>query len=189
MPWWASGEGVLVTRPNLRATQVELHDGLTAVSQNRWPSLALDIGQINGKFSRISARRLLLQDIHVAAELHWKHVYEPLIRRAAGLGVCAARARPGSVRQHFRSLRRARSRRRARRGLAAALGASESGANVLLCDEQMEIGGWLLSEPAVLIEGRPAWLWIDDVADQLAGAGSRASSLARRHSATSLTIS
>jgi sarcosine oxidase subunit alpha len=25
--------------PNLRATQVELHEGLTAVSQNRWPSL------------------------------------------------------------------------------------------------------------------------------------------------------
>ena len=43
----------------------------------------------------------------------------------------------------------------------------------MLCDEQMEIGGWLLSEPAVLIEGRPAWLWIDDVADQLGARGVR----------------
>src|SRR6516162_148647 len=30
--------------PNLRATQVELHEGLAAKSQNRWPSLDRDIG-------------------------------------------------------------------------------------------------------------------------------------------------
>jgi len=33
--------------PNLRATQVELHDGLVATSQNRWPSLARDVGAVN----------------------------------------------------------------------------------------------------------------------------------------------
>ncbi len=33
--------------PNLRATQVELYDGLVATSQNRWPSLTFDIGAIN----------------------------------------------------------------------------------------------------------------------------------------------
>src|ERR1700704_2464838 len=34
--------------PNLRATQVELYEGLRAESQNRWPSLALDVGAVNG---------------------------------------------------------------------------------------------------------------------------------------------
>src|ERR1700754_481978 len=38
--------------PNLRATQVELYDGLVAESQNRWPSLSLDFGSINDLFSR-----------------------------------------------------------------------------------------------------------------------------------------
>ena len=35
--------------PNLRATGVEIHDGLTATSQNRWPSLKTDLGAINDR--------------------------------------------------------------------------------------------------------------------------------------------
>ncbi|MBL8908134.1 MAG: (2Fe-2S)-binding protein, partial [Rhizobiales bacterium] len=72
--------------PNLRATQVELHDGLTAVSQNRWPSLALDIGQINGKFSRLLPGGFYYKTFMWPRKF-WKEVYEPVIRRAAGLGV------------------------------------------------------------------------------------------------------
>src|SRR5271163_1863173 len=34
--------------PNLRATQVELHDRLVARSQNAWPSLKFDALAING---------------------------------------------------------------------------------------------------------------------------------------------
>jgi sarcosine oxidase subunit alpha len=45
------GDGVH-HEPNLRATQVEVFDGLQAVSQNRWPSLSFDIGAINSKLSR-----------------------------------------------------------------------------------------------------------------------------------------
>src|SRR5262249_27313091 len=33
--------------PNLRATQVELYEGLVARSQNRYPSLAFDLGAVN----------------------------------------------------------------------------------------------------------------------------------------------
>ena len=43
----AVGEGARYT-PNLRATQVELYDGLIAVSQNRFPSLAFDLGAVAG---------------------------------------------------------------------------------------------------------------------------------------------
>jgi sarcosine oxidase subunit alpha len=49
--------------PNLRATQVELYDGLCAVSQNRWPSLRFDLGRVTELFSP-----LLPADLHVAAQ-------------------------------------------------------------------------------------------------------------------------
>ena len=55
--------------PNTRATTVELFDGLTAASQNRWPSLAFDVMAINDCPVALLPGRLLLQDLHVAAEL------------------------------------------------------------------------------------------------------------------------
>src|SRR2546429_6389068 len=42
--------------PNLRATQVELYEGLEAHSQNRWPSLAFDVGAVNDLLDRKSTR-------------------------------------------------------------------------------------------------------------------------------------
>jgi sarcosine oxidase subunit alpha len=41
------------TQPNLRATQIELYAGLEAFSQNRWPSLRFDVGEINDLLSRV----------------------------------------------------------------------------------------------------------------------------------------
>ena len=69
--------------PNTRATTIELYDGLTAKSQNRWPSLAFDIMATNDLF-KIFFQLDLLQDIH--GQRHSGKVYEPIIRRIAGLG-------------------------------------------------------------------------------------------------------
>ena len=33
--------------PNLRATSIEVYNGLMATSQNRWPSLEFDVGAVN----------------------------------------------------------------------------------------------------------------------------------------------
>src|SRR6185295_8925012 len=96
----------------------------------------------------------------------WKTIYEPLIRRAAGLG---------------KAPRGADSDRYASRfahcdvlvigagpaGLAAALAASESGARVILCDEQAELGGSLLAEPSATIDGQAAWTWLSTTIDSL----------------------
>src|SRR5262244_969729 len=41
------------SEPNMRATTVELYEGLVAASQNRWPSLVLDMGSVGGVFSRL----------------------------------------------------------------------------------------------------------------------------------------
>ena len=40
--------------PNTKATTVELYDGLAAASQNRWPSLSLDVLSLAG----LAARRM-----------------------------------------------------------------------------------------------------------------------------------
>ena len=54
-------------------------------------------------------------------------------------------------------------------GLAAALGASATGARVILCDEQAELGGSLLDEPGVTIDGWPAPDWVREAIATLDG--------------------
>ncbi|WP_312417597.1 2Fe-2S iron-sulfur cluster-binding protein, partial [Shinella sp.] len=71
--------------PNTKATVAELYDGLVATSQNRWPSLAFDIGAVNGWMSRFLSAGFYYKTFMWPAAF-WEKVYEPLIRRAAGLG-------------------------------------------------------------------------------------------------------
>ncbi len=139
------------TTPNLRATQVELDEGLKARSQNRWPSLAFDAGAVNGAFAPLLPAGFYYKTFMGPQRFGahaWKRLYEPLIRRAAGLGVAPRQPDPdqyGNIFAHCDVLVVGAGPA----DFAAALGASESGANVLLCDEQMEIGGWLLSATTV----------------------------------------
>ena len=71
--------------PNLRATQVELYDGLTAVSQNRWPSLSHDVGRVNDALSPFFPAGFYYKTF-MWPKKAWHSLYEPFIRRAAGLG-------------------------------------------------------------------------------------------------------
>src|SRR6056297_1528983 len=71
--------------PNQRATTTELFHGLTATSQNHWPSLNYDVGIVNNTLSRfLSAGFYYKMFIHPRP--FWKHIYEPFIRHSAGLG-------------------------------------------------------------------------------------------------------
>src|SRR5271165_4138601 len=58
-------------------------------------------------------------------------------------------------------------------GLAAALAAAERGAKVIVCDEQEEFGGSLLSQPHERIDGRPAWDWLMSAGVRLQSLGAR----------------
>jgi methylglutamate dehydrogenase subunit C len=69
--------------PNTRATTAELFDGLAAVSQNRWPSLKLDLLAVNQLAAPIFVAGFYYKTFMWPAAL-WEKVYEPLIRRAAG---------------------------------------------------------------------------------------------------------
>jgi methylglutamate dehydrogenase subunit C len=71
--------------PNTRATTIELYDGLVAASQNRWPSLKYDLLSVNSLAGPIIGAGFYYKTFMWPAAW-WEKVYEPLIRRAAGLG-------------------------------------------------------------------------------------------------------
>jgi sarcosine oxidase subunit alpha len=71
--------------PNTRATMVELFEGLEARSQNRFPSLEFDLLAVNGLLAPVFAAGFYYKTFMWPASL-WEKLYEPAIRRAAGLG-------------------------------------------------------------------------------------------------------
>jgi sarcosine oxidase subunit alpha len=157
--------------PNLRATQVELYDGLVAESQNRWPSLSYDVGAVNSLFSPLLAAGFYYKTFMgprlLGSNWAWHKIYEPLIRRAAGLGKAPTLADPDRYANRFAHCD-VLVVGAGPAGLAAALAATEAGARVILCDEQAELGGALLSEWAVEIDGVPAASWVADAVRALA---------------------
>jgi len=152
--------------PNLRATQVELYDGLVAESQNRWPSLGFDVGAVNDVFSGFFPAGFYYKTF-MWPKSAWKQLYEPNIRAMAGLGMA-----PGAADGDTYSQRHAHCdvlvAGAGPAGLAAALAAAEAGARVILCDEQAELGGSLLADLDSVIEGKPASQWLADTLAALA---------------------
>jgi len=151
--------------PNLRATQVELYRNLNAHSQNRWPSLEFDVGRINDVLSRFFPAGFYYKTF-MWPRGAWKSVYEPLIRRAAGLGRAPTLPDPDRYAQRYAHCD-VLVVGAGPAGLAAALTAANAGARVMLCDEQGELGGSLLSDPAVGIEGKHASQWLEGALKQL----------------------
>ncbi|MBM3599801.1 MAG: sarcosine oxidase subunit alpha family protein [Alphaproteobacteria bacterium] len=158
--------------PNLRATQVELFDGLVAESQNRWPSLDFDVGAINNWLSPLFMAgfyyKTFMGPKAAGGNWVWRQLFEPAIRAAAGLGSPPTEPDPDRYASMFAYCDLLVIGGGAA-GLAAAETAANSGAQVILCDEQAEFGGWLLSEAQAEIEGRAARDWAADVVARLRG--------------------
>jgi len=79
--------------PNQLATVLPLHEGLTVESQNRWPSLAFDVGALSDRLSRFLPAGFYYKTF-MYPSWAWERLYEPLIRRAAGLGRLQANSGP-----------------------------------------------------------------------------------------------
>ena len=154
--------------PNLRATQVELHDGLVAVSQNRWPSLAFDLGAVAGRISGLFPSGFYYKTF-MWPQPFWKHVYEPLIRRTAGLGKAPESRDPDSY-EHIHVHCDVLVVGAGVAGLAAAEAASASGARVIIADENPRFGG-LADIAGGIIEGDEQLDWVEAKAAALADAG------------------
>jgi len=79
--------------PNVRATTQEIYDGLIASSQNRWPSLKHDALAINDLVSPFLGAGFYYKTF-MWPKAFWEKLYEPIIRRAAGLGALSGKANP-----------------------------------------------------------------------------------------------
>lgn len=145
-------------QPNVRATVQDVFDGMIVNSQNRWPTLAFDTGSVNDLFSPFFAAGFYYKTFMWPRKA-WKHVYEPFIRRAAGLGVAPTEDDPDHYASRFAHcdvlvVGAGIS------GLCAALAAAEAGAKVILCDEQSEAGGALRFDTGVKIDGIDGYDWV-----------------------------
>jgi len=130
--------------PNTRATVAELFDGLQATSQNRWPSLRWDAMAINDRLSPVFAAGFYYKTFMWPASF-WEKVYEPIIRRAAGLGRLSAQDDPDAYDKGFLHCDLLVIGA-GPAGLSAALTAGRAGARVILADEDFRMGGRLNAE-------------------------------------------
>ncbi|CAN7406600.1 sarcosine oxidase subunit alpha family protein [Pararhizobium sp. LjRoot255] len=139
----AIGKGA-ATDPNTKATVAELYAGLDARSQNRWPSLKYDVGALNSLLSPFLSAGFYYKTFMWPAAF-WEKVYQPLIRRAAGLGRAVLERDPDSYEKcwaHCDLLVVGSGPT----GLMAALTAGRAGLRVILADEDFRLGGSLLAE-------------------------------------------
>ena len=143
--------------PNTRATVAEISHGLSARSQNRFPSLTFDLLSINGLLSPIFGAGFYYKTFMWPASF-WEKLYEPLIRRAAGLGRASGSPDPDSYdgQTAFADVLIIGG---GPAGLAAALEAAKSGAEVILAEQDSALGGRLLSDRRT-IDGQAASAWL-----------------------------
>ncbi|AXB78819.1 2Fe-2S iron-sulfur cluster-binding protein [Novosphingobium sp. P6W] len=127
------GEG---SQPNLKATEVELVDGLEAASVNCWPSPAFDLRSVNQM-----AAPLLGAGFYYKTFMwpDW-HLFEGPIRRAAGLGVAPTGRDPDRyVHRHADCDVLIVGSGPA--GMQAALDAAQTGVKVIIAEADFLLGG------------------------------------------------
>ena len=129
--------------PNVQATVQELYEGLLARSQNRWPSLRFDLMAVNNLFSRFLTAGFYYKTFMWPVGA-WEF-YEKFIRRAAGMGKGTHLPDPDTY-EHVHDHADIVVIGSGPAGLSAALTAAEAGKDVLLIEQDFELGGTLLYE-------------------------------------------
>lgn len=125
--------------PNVRATMQELHDGLEVFSQNNWPSLAYDLLSVNDLAAPFLSAGFYYKTF-MWPKAFWEKLYEPMIRRAAGLGALS-RQHNADVYEKAYAFCDLLVIGAGPAGLMAALVAGRAGADVILCEEEARMGG------------------------------------------------
>jgi sarcosine oxidase subunit alpha len=150
--------------PNTRATMIELYQGLDAQSQNRWPSLDFDLLSINSYLSPFLTAGFYYKTFMWPAAL-WEKLYEPMIRRAAGLGKASGLDDPDHYEKStlFCDVLVIGS---GPAGLMAARAAARSGARVVLAEEDSALGGRLLGDQRI-IDGVSSAAWAATMSAEL----------------------
>jgi len=152
------------TEPNAVATEIELVEGLVAKSQNCFPSVYFDFGAINNFLSKFFPAGFYYKTF-MWPKNFWYKIYEPIIRRAAGLGVAPLKPDPDRYEHKFEYcdilvIGSGPS------GLASALSAAKNGARVILTEDKPRFGGSLLVDD-VTIGNKKGKDWADETIEQL----------------------
>jgi methylglutamate dehydrogenase subunit C len=150
--------------PNTKATTIELYDGLEAKTQNGWPSIRFDLRRVYSLFSPVIGAGFYYKTFMWPASF-WERIYEPLIRRAAGLGRAASVPDPDHY-EHANAFCDLLVIGSGPAGLSAALVAARAGARVILCEEDFVFGGRLLSDQQE-VDGAPGVLWAQSAIAEL----------------------
>jgi methylglutamate dehydrogenase subunit C len=139
--------GAAGREPNCLATTLALREGLVAVSQNRWPTLRCDLLAANDLLGRFLPAGFYYKTF-MAPGWAWERIYEPLIRRAAGLGrlapVVGEHAAPAETLHDHADVLVVGA---GTAGLAAAHGLGRCGLRVLLAEQDVALGGGSLLDP------------------------------------------
>jgi hypothetical protein len=151
--------------PNVRATVQEIHEGLTVASQNRVGPLDRDLMAVNDLFWPFLGAGFYYKTF-MWPRAFWEGLYEPLIRRAAGLGRMTKGASPELNDRAFAHCDLLVIGA-GPAGLIAAQTAAEAGADVILIDENTGLGGRLLSDSEE-IGGKPGDVWAAEMQGKLA---------------------
>ncbi len=153
------------TEPNVRATTLEVSEGLEVFSQNAWPSLKYDMMAVNDLIAPFLGAGFYYKTF-MWPKAFWERLYEPVIRRAAGLGGLSGQTNPDQYEKAF-GFCDILIVGAGPTGLMAARTAGRAGADVVLADEDTAMGGRLLREVEE-VDGQPGAAWVAGVLDELA---------------------
>lgn len=150
--------------PNVRATVQEVFEGLNTRSQNRMGSLRWDLLAVNDLMAPFFSAGFYYKTF-MWPRAFWEKLYEPAIRRAAGLGSLSGKHDEGHYEKAF-AFCDLLVIGAGPTGLMAALTAARAGADVILADEDARMGGRLLSNGET-VDGQPGVAWVGQVLAEL----------------------
>ncbi|MEW9919437.1 sarcosine oxidase subunit alpha family protein [Marimonas sp. MJW-29] len=160
-----TGKGA-AQEPNVRATVQEVYDGLVTRSQNAWPSLGFDVMEVNDLAAPFLGAGFYYKTF-MWPKRFWEAVYEPVIRKAAGLGALSGKTNEDCYERAY-AFCDLLVIGAGTAGLMAALTAARGGLDVILADEDSLMGGRLNAETGAVGHQSGA-AWAAEVVAELEG--------------------
>ena len=157
--------------PNHRATMLEIYEGLETFSQNHIGPLSLDLMEVNDLISQFLPAGFYYKTFFFGGLQAWYRVYEPIIRRAAGLGRPPTAADP----HHYDKLYTFADTLVVGGGIAGlttALSLARAGQSVLVCDERDRVGGAALWQ-GERFDGQSGAAYVDYLVTEIEARGGR----------------
>ena len=137
--------------PNVRATSQELYDGLYATGQNAFPNVRFDLGSVNNLFSRFLSAGFYYKTFMGIPPFEWGKgtkiwmFYEQFIRKAAGMGSSSKEPDPDKY-EHAHDFCDVLVVGSGPAGIASAIKAAENKLDVILVEQDYQLGGDRLSD-------------------------------------------